>query len=43
VELGKSLTKDILQAIGGKAHEFDASTKGLVAFYQEHQQKGVNK
>lgn len=43
VELGKSLTHNILQAILGEDQEIDASTKGLVAFYQQHQQKVVNK
>jgi len=43
VELGKSLTDPILQAISGKEHEFDASTEGLVAYYHQHQQKVINK
>ncbi len=43
VELGKSLTHNILQAILGEDQEIDASTKGLVAFYQQHQQKVINK
>ena len=43
VELGKSLTEPILQAIAGGEHEFDASTQGLVAYYQQHQQKAIDK
>jgi glucose-6-phosphate isomerase len=43
VELGKSLTEPILQAIAGEEHEFDASTQGLVAYYQQHQQKVIDK
>jgi glucose-6-phosphate isomerase len=43
VELGKSLTRDILEAISGQSHEFDTSTQGLVAYYQEHQQNVVDK
>lgn len=43
VELGKLLTHDILHAITGEVHQFDASTEGLVAYYQEHQQTVSNK
>lgn len=43
VELGKALTGPILQAIAGGSHEFDASTQGLVAYYQQHQQNEINK
>lgn len=41
VELGKSLTHNILKAISGEGQEIDASTKGLVAYYQQHQQQQV--
>jgi glucose-6-phosphate isomerase len=43
VELGKALTGPILQAIAGGSHQFDASTQGLVAYYQQHQQNEITK